>query len=79
MTENKKEDKKIKFGTLLRNNIFLFRLACKYAPLYVALTVVDGVVWGINNAIELYYTKMLFSWYLRIERLLLCSVRVQDL
>ena len=61
MTENKKEDKKIKFGTLLRNNIFLFRLACKYAPLYVALTVVDGVVWGINNSIELYYTKILFD------------------
>lgn len=61
MTENKKEDKKIKFGTLLRNNIFLFRLACKYAPLYVVLTVVDGVVWGINNSIELYYTKILFD------------------
>lgn len=61
MTENKKEDKKIKFGTLLRNNIFLFRLACKYAPLYVVLTVVDGVIWGINNSIELYYTKILFD------------------
>ena len=61
MTENKKEEKKIKFGTLLRNNIFLFRLACKYAPLYVVLTVVDGVVWGINNSIELYYTKILFD------------------
>lgn len=61
MTENKKEDKKIKFGTLLRNNIFLFRLACKYAPLYVVITVVDGVVWGINNSIELYYTKILFD------------------
>ena len=61
MTENKKEDKKIKFGTLLRNNIFLFRLACKYAPLYVVFTVVDGVVWGINNSIELYYTKILFD------------------
>ena len=61
MTDKKKEEKKIKFGTLLRNNIFLFRLACKYAPLYVALTVVDGVVWGINNSIELYYTKILFD------------------
>ena len=61
MTENKKEDKKIKFGTLLRNNIFLFRLACKYAPFYVVFTVVDGVVWGINNSIELYYTKILFD------------------
>jgi ATP-binding cassette subfamily B protein len=39
----------------------LFRLACKYAPLYVVLTVVDGVVWGINNSIELYYTKILFD------------------
>ena len=61
MTDKKKEEKKIKFGTLLRNNIFLFRLACKYAPLYVVLTVVDGVVWGINNSIELYYTKILFD------------------
>lgn len=53
MTENKKEDKKIKFGTLLRNNIFLFRLACKYAPLYVVLTVVDGGVQSASLCVSL--------------------------
>lgn len=61
MADVKKEEKKIKVGKIVGNNIFLFRIACKYAPLYVILTVVEGVAWGINNAIELYYTKMLFD------------------
>ncbi|MBQ8497657.1 MAG: ABC transporter ATP-binding protein [Clostridia bacterium] len=61
MTDKKKEEKKIKAGAIVRNNIFLFRLACKYAPLYVVLTVLEGIAWGINNAIELYYTKILFD------------------
>ena len=61
MTDMKKDEKKIKVGAIVRNNIFLFRIACKYAPLYVILAVVEGVAWGINNAIELYYTKMLFD------------------
>lgn len=61
MAEIKKEEKKIKAGAIVRNNVFLFRLACKYAPLYVVLTVLEGVVWGINNAVELYYTKILFD------------------
>ena len=61
MTDNKKAEKKVKVGTLVRNNVYLFRIACKYAPLYVICTVVEGIAWGINNAIELYYTKMLFD------------------
>lgn len=61
MAEIKKEEKKIKAGAIVRNNVFLFRLACKYAPFYVFLTVLEGVVWGINNAVELYYTKILFD------------------
>ena len=61
MTDMKKEEKKIKVGAIVRNNVFLFRLACKYAPLYVILAVLEGVVWGINNSIELYYTKILFD------------------
>lgn len=61
MTDMKKDEKKIKVGAIVRNNVFLFRIACKYAPLYVILAVVEGVAWGINNAIELYYTKMLFD------------------
>ena len=67
MTDKKKEEKKIPFGTLLKNNVFLFRIACKYAPLYVVLMIVEGVIWGINNAIELYYTKMLFDMIGRSE------------
>ena len=61
MAELKKEEKKLGLGILVRNNVFLFRIACKYAPLYVVCTVVEGIAWGINNAIELYYTKMLFD------------------
>ena len=61
MTENKKAEKKVKVGAIVRNNIFLLRIACKYAPLYVILAVFEGVVWGINNSIELYYTKILFD------------------
>ena len=61
MTDNKKAEKKVKVGTLVRNNVYLFRIACKYAPLYVICTVVEGIAWGINNAIELYYTKILFD------------------
>lgn len=61
MTDKKKEEKKIKVGTIVRNNIFLFRLACKYAPLYVVLAVMEGIAWGINNSVELYYTKILFD------------------
>jgi len=62
MTDMKKEEKKkIKAGAILRNNVFLFRIACKHSPLYVVLAIVEGVVWGINNSIELYYTKILFD------------------
>lgn len=61
MAEAKKEEKKIKAGAILKNNIFLFRIAWKYAPFYVLLAMFEGVIWGINNAIELYYTKMLFD------------------
>ena len=61
MTDMKKDEKKIKVGAIVRNNIFLFRIACKYAPLYVILYVIYGVLWGITNAIELYYTKILFD------------------
>lgn len=61
MTDKKKDEKKIKVGAIVRNNVFLLRLACKYAPLYVILAVLEGVVWGINNSIELYYTKILFD------------------
>ncbi|MBQ9747988.1 MAG: ABC transporter ATP-binding protein, partial [Clostridia bacterium] len=61
MAEVKKEEKKVKVGAIVGNNVYLLRLACKYAPLYVFLTVFEGVIWGINNAIELYYTKMLFD------------------
>ena len=61
MADIKKEEKKIKVGAIVKNNVFLFRIACKYAPLYVIFTVFDGVVWGINNSIELYYTKILFD------------------
>lgn len=61
MSEPKKEEKKIKAGVIVRNNLFLFRLACKYAPLYVVLNVLNGILWGITNAIELYYTKILFA------------------
>ena len=61
MTDMKKEEKKIKVGAIVRNNVFLFRLACKYAPLYVVLYVIYGFLWGITNAIELYYTKILFD------------------
>ena len=61
LAELKKEEKKLGLGTLVRNNVFLFRIACKYAPLYVICTVVEGIAWGINNAIERYYTKMLFD------------------
>ncbi len=61
MVDTKKEEKKIKTGAIVRNNVFLFRLACKYAPLYVILCVIEGVLWGINNAVELYYTKILFD------------------
>ena len=61
MAEAKKEEKKIKAGAILKNNIFLFRIAWKYAPFYVILAMFEGVIWGINNAIELYYTKMLFD------------------
>lgn len=61
MAEAKKEEKKIKAGAILKNNIFLFRIAWKYAPFYVLLAMFEGVIWGVNNAIELYYTKMLFD------------------
>ena len=61
MADIKKEEKKIKVGAIVKNNVFLFRIACKYAPLYVIFTVFDGIVWGINNSIELYYTKILFD------------------
>ena len=61
MADAKKEEKKIKAGAILKNNIFLFRIAWKYAPFYVLLAMFEGVIWGINNAIELYYTKMLFD------------------
>ena len=61
MAEAKKEEKKIKAGAILKNNIFLFRIAWKHAPFYVILAMFEGVIWGINNAIELYYTKMLFD------------------
>ncbi len=61
MAEAKKEEKKIKTGAIIKNNIFLFRIAWKYAPFYVILAMFEGVIWGINNAIELYYTKMLFD------------------
>ena len=61
MSDAKKEEKKIKAGAILKNNIFLFRIAWKYAPFYVLLAMFEGVIWGINNAIELYYTKMLFD------------------
>ncbi len=61
MAEVKKEEKKIKAGAILKNNIFLFRIAWKYAPCYVLLAMFEGVIWGINNAIELYYTKILFD------------------
>ena len=67
MTEKKKDEKKIKMGAIVRNNVFLFRLAYHYAPLYVFLAVFEGVIWGINNAIELYYTKMIFDMIGRSE------------
>ena len=61
MTDMKKENKKLRAGAILRNNVFLFRIACKHAPLYVVFAIFEGVVWGINNSIELYYTKILFD------------------
>ena len=62
-----KEEKKIKPGAILRNNIFLLKLAWRYTPLYVTLCVLEGVLWGINNAVEVYYTKMLFDMLGRNE------------
>ena len=61
MADVKKEEKKIKTGAIVKNNVFLFRIACKYAPCYVLLSMFEGVIWGINNSIELYYTKILFD------------------
>lgn len=62
-----KEEKKIKPGAILKNNIFLLKLAWRYTPLYVTLCVLEGVLWGINNAVEVYYTKMLFDMLGRNE------------
>ena len=60
-------EKKIKTGAILRNNIFLLKLAWKYTPLYVTLCVLEGVLWGVNNAVDVYYTKILFDMLGRNE------------
>lgn len=66
---DKKDDKKIKAGTIIQNNAFLLKLAWKYTPLYVTLCVLEGVLWGIHHAIGIYYTKILFDMVGRNEEL----------
>lgn len=60
-TEKGKKKKKIKFGAVVRNNLYLFGLALRYAPGYVALFLLEGVLTGIKNAVGIYYTKTLFD------------------
>ena len=62
-----KEEKKIKTGAVIKNNAFLLSLACKHAPLYVTLCVLEGVLWGVHHAVGIYYTKVLFDMVGRDE------------
>lgn len=65
--KNKKEEKKIKPGAILRNNAFLLKLAWRHTPLYVILCVLDGVILGIDDAISIYYSKILLNMIGRNE------------
>lgn len=58
MAEKKK---KLSRTSVIKYNLWLFRLIWKHTPGYVIGMVAEGVLWGINNAISSIYTLWLFD------------------
>jgi len=58
MAEKKK---KLSHKSVIKYNLWLFRLIWKYTPGYVIGMVTEGVLWGVNNAIGSIYTLWLFD------------------
>ncbi len=58
MAEKKK---KLSRRSVVKYNLWLFKKVWKYTPSYIIGMVIEGVLWGINNAIDALYLKLLFD------------------
>ena len=58
MAEKKK---KLSRRSVIKYNFWLFKKVWKYTPSYIIGMVIEGVLWGINNAIDALYLKLLFD------------------
>ena len=54
-------DKKVSRRSVIKNNFWMLGKIFKYTPVYVILMVFEGIVFGINSAIEVIYTKTLLD------------------
>jgi ATP-binding cassette subfamily B protein len=55
------EKKKLSRASVVKYNLWLFKLIWKHTPGYIIGMIAAGVLWGINNAIGSLYTLWLFD------------------
>lgn len=46
---------------VMKNNLWMLGKIWKYTPVYIVLMIVEGVAWGINGAVGIFYTKELLD------------------
>ena len=55
------EKKKLPRRSIFRFNLWLFSRVWKYTPGYVLMMIAEGVVWGINNSVNIIFLNHLFN------------------
>ena len=57
----KEGNQKVSRRSVIKNNFWMIGLIFRSTPMYVVLMVVEGLMFGVNNAIEVLYTKELLN------------------
>ncbi len=61
MPREKQKGEKLSSRSVIKNNFWMLGRIFRYTPGYVILMVIEGIVFGINSAIEVVYTKNLLN------------------
>jgi len=47
--------------SVVKNNLWMLRKVWKHTPMYIICMIAEGVLWGINNSIDIIYMKVLLD------------------
>ena len=47
--------------SVVKNNLWMLRKVWKHTPMYIIWMIAEGVLWGINNSIDIIYMKVLLD------------------